>query len=78
MIRVLKGAHQGPVGDVCVMAADGAFVSGGAEDGALVVFDADYQLVGAGASLPASLGGVRRMQVVIRELMDRTKNTYYS
>ncbi len=55
---MLKGAHQGPVGDVCVMDAaadggdgdgggDGTFVSGGMEDGAIVVFDANYQVRGS-------------------------------
>ncbi len=62
VIRVLKGAHQGPVGDIIVMDEDdGSFVSGGLEDGAFVVFDSDYNLIGAGASLPVSLAGVRKM-----------------
>lgn len=62
VVRVLKGAHQGEVGDVCVM-EDGSFVSGGLEDGAFVVFDDKYQLIGAGALLPESLGSIRRMLV---------------
>jgi len=43
------------------MPEDGTFVSGGLEDGALVAFDANYQLIGAGATLPFSLGSVRRV-----------------
>ena len=39
VVRVLKGAHTGPVSDICVL-DDGSFVSGGVSDGALVVFDA--------------------------------------
>ncbi len=62
VVRVLKGAHQGAVGDICVMPEDGVFVSGGMEDGAFVVFDVNYQLIGAGAALPSQLGCVRRIR----------------
>ena len=58
VVRVLKGAHTGPVADVCVM-DDGSFVSGGVSDGALVVFDSRYDLIGVGAALPEQYGGVR-------------------
>ena len=61
VVRVLKGAHSGPVADICVV-DDGAFVSGGLEDGCLVVFDDNYQLIGAGATLPERFGSVRRIQ----------------
>jgi len=61
VVRVLKGAHQGPVGDICLMPEDGTFVSGGLKDGAIVVFDNNYQLIGAGATLPFILGSVRRI-----------------
>ena len=61
VVRVLKGAHRGAVGDICVH-SDGSFVSGGLEDGALVVFNADYQLIGAGATMPENLGKIRRLQ----------------
>ena len=60
VVRVLKGAHTGPVSDICVM-DDGSFVSGGVSDGALVVFDANYDLIGVGATLPEQFGGVRRI-----------------
>ena len=59
-MRVLKGAHTGPVSDICVL-DDGSFVSGGVSDGALVVFDANYDLIGVGATLPEQFGGVRRI-----------------
>ena len=58
VVRVLKGAHTGPVADICVM-DDGSFVSGGVSDGALVVFDSRYDLIGVGAALPEQYGGVR-------------------
>ena len=58
VVRVLKGAHQGPVADICVV-DDGSFVSGGLSDAALVVFDDQYQLIGAGATLPERFGAVR-------------------
>ena len=60
VVRVLKGAHTGPVSDICVM-DDGSFVSGGVSDGALVVFDDKYDLIGVGATLPEQFGGVRRI-----------------
>ena len=59
--RVLKGAHTGPVSDIAIMEEDGSFVTGGVSDGALVVFDANYDLIGVGASLPEQFGGVRRI-----------------
>lgn len=43
VVRVLKGAHTGPVADIAVM-DDGSFVSGGVSDGALVVFDSRLDL----------------------------------
>lgn len=60
VVRVLKGAHTGPVADICVL-DDGSFVSGGVSDGAFVVFDSKYDLIGVGASLPEQFGGVRRI-----------------
>lgn len=60
VIRVLKGAHQGSVGDICVM-DDGTIISGGLSDGAFVVFDDRYQLIGAGATLPDEFGCIRRI-----------------
>ena len=60
VVRVLKGAHTGPVSDICVF-EDGSFVSGGVSDGALVVFDSNYDLIGVGATLPEQFGGVRRI-----------------
>ena len=60
VVRVLKGAHTGPVADIAVL-SDGSFVSGGLADGALVMFDADYELIGVGAALPDQFGGVRRL-----------------
>lgn len=63
VIRVLKGAHTGAVGDICVL-PDGSFVSGGLEDGALVIFNKEYQLIGAGAYLPKESGKVRRILVI--------------
>ena len=56
MVRVLKGAHSGAVGDIKVM-EDGSFVSGGLDDDSLVVFNENYELIGAGAILPEALGG---------------------
>ena len=61
VVRVLKGAHSGSVADVCIM-SDGSIVSGGLSDAAFVVFDQDYQLIGAGATLPDGLGCVRRIE----------------
>ena len=61
VVRVLKGAHTGPVSDICIMEEDGSFVTGGVSDGTLVVFDANYDLIGVGASLPEQFGGVRRI-----------------
>jgi microtubule-associated protein-like 1/2 len=61
VIRVLKGAHEGSVADICIM-DDGSIVSGGLSDGAFVVFNDQYQLIGAGATLPENLGCVRRIQ----------------
>ena len=58
VVRVLKGAHNGPVGDIAVF-DDGSFVSGGEKDGALVVFNDSYELIGAGATVQANLGSVR-------------------
>ena len=43
MVRVLKGAHEGPVADICVV-DDGSFVSGGLMDGSFVVFNRDRAL----------------------------------
>ena len=56
VVRVLKGAHAGAVGDIKVM-EDGSFVSGGLDDDSLVVFNENYELIGAGAILPEVLGG---------------------
>ena len=61
VVRVLKGAHEGSVASICVM-DDGSIVSGGLSDGAFVVFNEQYQLIGAGATLPENLGCVRTMQ----------------
>ena len=56
VVRVLKGAHAGAVGDVQVM-EDGSFVSGGLDDASLVIFNSAYELIGAGAILPEAFGG---------------------
>ena len=56
VVRVLKGAHAGAVGDIYVM-EDGSFVSGGLDDASLVIFNDTYDLIGAGAILPDALGG---------------------
>jgi hypothetical protein len=42
---------QGNVADICMM-DDGSFISGGKDDGALVIFNERYELIGAGAVLP--------------------------
>lgn len=42
---------QGNVADICVM-DDGSFISGGKDDGALVIFNEKYELIGAGAVIP--------------------------
>ena len=36
---------------------DGSFISGGLDDDSLVVFNENYELIGAGAILPEVLGG---------------------
>ena len=74
VVRVLKGAHTGPVADICVM-EDGSFVSGGVSDGALVVFDSRYDLIGVGATLPEQYGGVRA--VVRRDFQAQDGNRKY-
>ena len=56
VVRVLKGAHAGAVGDILVM-DDGSFVSGGLDDASLVIFNDTYDLIGAGANLPEELFG---------------------
>lgn len=56
VVRVLKGAHAGAVGDIQVM-EDGSFVSAGLDDASLVIFNDLYELIGAGAILPEPLGG---------------------
>ncbi|XP_023324259.1 echinoderm microtubule-associated protein-like 1 [Eurytemora carolleeae] len=58
--RVLKGAHTGPVSDICVL-EDGSFISGGVSDGTLCIFNSTYELIGVGATLPDQFGGVRRI-----------------
>ena len=58
VVRVLKGAHSGPVGHIAVF-EDGSVVSGGEKDGALVMFNEAYELMGAGATLPSHTGSVR-------------------
>jgi microtubule-associated protein-like 1/2 len=62
VVRVLKGAHAGAVGDIVVM-EDGSFVSGGLNDDSLVVFNENYELIGAGAVLPEALGGIKKILV---------------
>ena len=52
VVRVLKGAHSGPVGHIAVF-EDGSVISGGEKDGALVIFNEAYELMGAGATLPS-------------------------
>jgi hypothetical protein len=41
----VKGAHSGPVADLCTL-EDGSFISGGLADGSIVVFDNKYELIG--------------------------------
>ena len=62
VVRVLKGAHSGTVGDIKVM-DDGSFVSGGLDDDSLVIFNESYELIGAGAVLPEAVGGVKKILV---------------
>lgn len=80
VVRVLKGAHAGAVGDIQVM-EDGSFVSAGLDDASLVIFNDLYELIGAGAILPESLGGMysnpktmRRFQVAILLCFRHQKN----
>ena len=40
---------------------DGSFVSGGEKDAALIVFNSDYELIGAGAALTPQVGAVRTL-----------------
>ena len=76
VIRVLKGAHEGPVADLCVM-DDGSIVSGGLSDGSFVVFNKEYQLIGAGAMLPANHGNVRTIQKRSFSVSEEDGSSYY-
>ena len=76
VIRVLKGAHEGSVADICVM-DDGSFVSGGLSDGSFVVFNKEYQLIGAGAVLPGNLGNVRTIQKRSFSVSEEDGSSYY-
>ena len=40
---------------------DGSFVSGGEKDASLIVFNSEYELIGAGAVLTPHVGGVRAL-----------------
>ena len=64
VVRVLKGAHAGAVGDIKVM-EDGSFISGGLDDDSLVVFNENYELIGAGAILPEVLGGKKAILIFV-------------
>ena len=76
VVRVLKGAHNGPVGDICVF-EDGSFISGGEKDGSLVVFNMEYDLIGAGVTIPSNCGSLRCILPQSLQVSEEDSSRFY-